>query len=196
MRPRDSSSVPPPLEVEVQLQHSTVENDSKSESGAQLPLAIDNLESHILIRGPRMEAEDDALIGVSLLNVILWSDGFVDQIWVEDVELVALHNLRWRVVMVIVRLVVLVPLEARLDAVEESRLTRLVLVLPVIVAIEPHLPVPRVAAIESSFILPHALGKLGCEEVILSRAANTAASDMFGFRDSLWESEQVIAATP
>jgi len=39
----------------------------------------------------------------------------VDEVWVEDVELVALHHLGGRVVGVVVRLVVLVPLVAGVD---------------------------------------------------------------------------------
>ena len=54
----------------------------------------------------------------------------VDEIRVEDVELVALNNLGGRVVMVIVRLVVLVPLVARVDPVEVLGLARPVLVMP------------------------------------------------------------------
>lgn len=46
------------------------------------------------------------------------------------IEAVALHDLGRRVVEVVMRLVVLVPLEARLHAVEVSRLARLVLVRP------------------------------------------------------------------
>lgn len=55
---------------------------------------------------------------------------FVDEIRVEDVELVALDDLGRRVVMVIVRLVVLVPLVACVDPVEVLGLARPVLVMP------------------------------------------------------------------
>ena len=46
---------------------------------------------------------------------------FVVKVGVEDVELVALHNLWRRVVEVVVGLVVLVPLKTRVDAIEISR---------------------------------------------------------------------------
>ena len=50
--------------------------------------------------------------------------------WVENVNLVALHNLRGRVVVVIVRRIVLVPLVSGLDAVEVPRFSRSELVIP------------------------------------------------------------------
>ena len=42
----------------------------------------------------------------------------VDEVGVEDVELVALHDLRWRVVEVVVSLVILVPLEPSVHSVK------------------------------------------------------------------------------
>ena len=50
--------------------------------------------------------------------------------WVENVNLVALHNLWGRVVVVIVRRIVLVPLVSSLDAVEVPRFSRSELVIP------------------------------------------------------------------
>ena len=52
------------------------------------------------------------------------STNLVDEVRIEDVKLVALHNL-WRgIVDVVVGLVVLVPLEAGVNAVEVARLPR------------------------------------------------------------------------
>ena len=55
---------------------------------------------------------------------------FIDQVRKKDVELVALHDLGGGVVVVVVRLVVLVPLVARVNAVEVLGLARAVLVVP------------------------------------------------------------------
>lgn len=54
----------------------------------------------------------------------------IDEVGVENVELVALDNFWWRVVMIIVRLVVLVPLVPHLHPVEVPRLARSVLAGP------------------------------------------------------------------
>ena len=54
----------------------------------------------------------------------------VYQIRVEDVELVPLNDLRRRVVVIIVRLVILVPLVTRVNSVEVLRFSWPVLVMP------------------------------------------------------------------
>ena len=51
---------------------------------------------------------------------ILWSYSFLDQIWIEYVEFVALHDFRWRIVNVIMGLVVFIPLEASVYTVKVS----------------------------------------------------------------------------
>ena len=47
---------------------------------------------------------------------VLWSRVLVNKIRVKYVEFVALHNLGWRVVHVVVSLVVFVPLKASVDS--------------------------------------------------------------------------------
>jgi hypothetical protein len=69
------------------------------------------------------------------------------------VELVALDHLGRRILLVVVCLVVLVPLEARVHAVEEARLTRPVLVLP------PIRLGRNVAARQTSYLCPRSLYK-------------------------------------
>lgn len=54
----------------------------------------------------------------------------VDQIRIEDIKLVTLHDLRRRIVHVVMRLIVLVPFETGVHAVEITRLTRSVFVGP------------------------------------------------------------------
>ena len=44
--------------------------------------------------------------------------GLVDKIWIKHIELVALHNLWWRVIVIIVSLIVLVPFVASVHAIE------------------------------------------------------------------------------
>ena len=48
------------------------------------------------------------------LQHVSWCSASVDQIWVEDVELVALHNFRRWIIRVVVHLIVLIPFVALL----------------------------------------------------------------------------------
>ena len=50
--------------------------------------------------------------------------GLVNEVWIENVKLVSLDDLGWRVVNVVVSLVVLVPLEPGVHAIEVARFTR------------------------------------------------------------------------
>ena len=78
-----------------------------------------------------MEVQDRKVRVVrACLQEVLGRGALTDEVWLEDAEFVALHNLGWRVVEVIMRLVIFVPLEARVHAVEEARLARPVLVGP------------------------------------------------------------------
>jgi hypothetical protein len=44
-----------------------------------------------------------------LLQVKLGRFGFVDEIWIENVEFIALNRLWWWIIVVVMRLIVLVP---------------------------------------------------------------------------------------
>lgn len=110
--------------------------------GAVIPFFVDDAESNVLIRRTGDEADQACVVfaggrkrlaslpAVFALNLEGWGFGNVDEIWVEKVEAVALHDLWWRVVVVVVSLVVLVPFVAQLNSVEVSRLAGLVLVGP------------------------------------------------------------------
>lgn len=89
---------------------------------------------------------------------------FVDKIRVEDVELVALYNLRRRIVHVVVGLIVFVPLEAGVHAIEITRLTRSILVGP-----EINLRLQRRLDAELRFVRAHALARLPMHRLLLAR---------------------------
>jgi hypothetical protein len=59
-----------------------------------------------------------------------WSLYLVNKVWVKDIEFVSLHNLRRRVVMIIVSLVVFVPLISGVNTIEILGLSWSVLVMP------------------------------------------------------------------
>ncbi len=67
---------------------------------------------------------DEVLVVTAYCQRIRWRARLVNQIGVEDVELVSLHNLGRRVVEVVVGLVVFVPFEASMDAIEVAWLSR------------------------------------------------------------------------
>ena len=81
--------------------------------------------------------EDHAVLLLYLFAGIGGRLVLVDEVWVEYVELVALDHFGRGVVMIIVRLVVFVPLVARVHAVEVLGLARPVLLIP---PIHLHMP--------------------------------------------------------
>lgn len=92
---------------------------------------------------------------------ILWRGALVDQVRVENVKLVTLDDLGWRVVEVVMRLVVLVPLEACVDPVEEAGFSGTVFVRP-----QVHFPRDGKLYAELGLIVAHALSGTPHEGVL------------------------------
>mmetsp|Transcript_77917 Transcript_77917/g.138033 ORF Transcript_77917/g.138033 Transcript_77917/m.138033 type:complete len:476 (+) Transcript_77917:282-1709(+) len=133
-----------------------------------------------------MESQSARLIGTVLFKIVIWRLCLVNKIRVEDVKLVALNNLGWRIVMVIVCLVVLVPLVACLDTVEKSWLPRLVLIFPLIAAgrhCDLSMDIVTGAfshGIEGYLILSHAFSALLLEQFIVATSIDTSISSAAG----------------
>mmetsp|Transcript_5526 Transcript_5526/g.11454 ORF Transcript_5526/g.11454 Transcript_5526/m.11454 type:complete len:344 (+) Transcript_5526:387-1418(+) len=89
----------------------------------------------------------------------------VDHVRIKYVELVALHHLRRRIVVVVVRLVILVPLVAGVYTIEVLRLARTILIVP-----PSHFLLQRHLERELRFTLLHALVRLLVEQLASSRA--------------------------
>uniref|UniRef100_A0A672UIP1 Uncharacterized protein n=1 Tax=Strigops habroptila TaxID=2489341 RepID=A0A672UIP1_STRHB len=161
-RSSPSSAVAVPLEVEPELEDPVGKLAAEAMPVGILPLAVDNLEGDVLVGRPGVEAQDGkVLVVLTGLQEVLGRRALVDQVGVEDVELVALHDLGRRVVKVVVGLVVLVPLEARVHPVEEAGLTGPVLVSPeVSFACKGHLHA------ELCLVCTHSLLSLTEEDVI------------------------------
>ena len=115
------SAVSVALEVEPQLEDIVVELASESSLIAVLPLLVDNLEGDVLVWRPRRHPQNTVLSVLHRQQLELRRGSLVYQVRVENVELVSLHNLGWRVVEVVVSLVVFVPLEPGVNSVEISR---------------------------------------------------------------------------
>ena len=97
----------------MQRQNTPIERTFEPVPLRHLPLTIDNCESKIPIRRTSLESYDQHVVFMrSCIQEILRRLRFVEQIWIENVEFVALDYFwRW-VLAVVVDLVVLVPFEA------------------------------------------------------------------------------------
>lgn len=91
---------------------------------------------------------------------VLWRGALVDQIRVKDVELVTLDDLGRGVVEVVMGLVVFVPLESRVDPVEEARFPGTVFVRP-----QVHFPCDGNLHAELGLVVAHALSGSAHEDV-------------------------------
>lgn len=96
-----------------------------------LPLLMNDGECNIFIWWPGLE-DDGSDIGIGFVfdDDISRGFGFVDQIWIEDIELVSLDGLGRRIISIVVCLIILVPLVARVHSIDILRLARPVLVVP------------------------------------------------------------------
>jgi hypothetical protein len=84
-----SATVEDAAEVEVEVQHATLEGALVAVLVGILPLLADDLEGDVFVRRARREA-DDAVVGVRLaLDLVRGRFARVDEIRVEDVELYA-----------------------------------------------------------------------------------------------------------
>lgn len=127
----DLTAVTITLEMKPQLHDIIVKLTAKSFLVGILPLAIDDLESDVFVRRSSAEAQNSEIPVVSArCNRILRCRIFVDQIRIEDVEFVALNDFRRRIIHVVMRLVVLVPFEPSVDAIEVARFARSVFIRP------------------------------------------------------------------
>lgn len=60
----------------------------------ELPFAIDNAERDVLVWRPSGEPQQDRVVVSGLANNFVGRcDGFVDEVGVEDIEFVTLHDL-------------------------------------------------------------------------------------------------------
>ena len=110
-----------PFEVEMKLEDAAVEGSLEAVTLWHLPLLVHNGESYVFIGDSGTETNSERVGGAIWLQKELRRASLVSQVRVEDVELVSLHNFRRWILRIIVGLIVLVPLIALLDTVEETR---------------------------------------------------------------------------
>uniref|UniRef100_A0A8V1AF54 Uncharacterized protein n=1 Tax=Gallus gallus TaxID=9031 RepID=A0A8V1AF54_CHICK len=157
-----SPAVAVPLEVEPQLEDTVGKLAAEAVAVGIFPFPVDDLKGDVLIGRPGVEAQDgEVLVVLAGLQEVLRSGAFVDEVGVEDVEFVTLHDFGRGVIEVVVGLVVFVPLEARVHAVEEARFAG-----PVFVGPEVRLARQRHLHAELRLVCSHALLGLAEEDVV------------------------------
>jgi len=77
-----------------------------------------------------MKSNDQGVRSVPLFHEELGSFGFVKEVGIEHIELIALNNFGWGVVLIVVSLIVLIPLKTSEDTVEKLGFSRLELIFP------------------------------------------------------------------
>jgi hypothetical protein len=103
------AAIAPALEVDVELEDATFKHAFEAALLLVFPLAVHNFERYVFVWSTRSESKNDKVGRVGLLKNKTRCLKAIDEIRIEDVELVALNRLRRRIVMIVVRLVVLVP---------------------------------------------------------------------------------------
>jgi len=107
------------------LENATIEATFKAMFFLHFPLSVDYRKCYVFVWGTSVKSNSQSICGPILLQKELGSSSFVRQIWEENVEFVSLDLLWRRVFRIIVRLVILVPLVALLDTIEESWFSKL-----------------------------------------------------------------------
>lgn len=126
-----SAPVTVAFEVEPELEDAVGKLAAEAMPVRVFPLSVDYLEGNIFVGRSSMEAQGGKILVVwASFQKIFWGGAFVNQVRVEDIKLVTLHNLGRGVVKIVVGLVILVPLKSGVHSIEETRLARTVLVSP------------------------------------------------------------------
>lgn len=129
--PNFLSPIPIPFKVEPKLKNVIMKLAPEPSFIRILPFPINNFESNVLIGRASMEPQNGKILIIRTRSQVIFRRCvLVDQIWIEDIELVSLYDLGWRVVHVVMCLIVFVPLESRVNPVEIPRFPRSILVRP------------------------------------------------------------------
>lgn len=92
-------SVKVALEVDVDLQDSSVKAAPKSSLVTVFPFLVHNRKRKIFVWGTRREEQDTGVVvALGFDKLVRGCLGLVDEIWIENVEFVALYDLGRRIV--------------------------------------------------------------------------------------------------
>jgi hypothetical protein len=118
------------FERKVQIKNSSIKHAFEAMPLAHLPLLIYYLKCNIFIRGSSIKSNHESIRCVRGLQEVLRCFCLINQIWIENVELIALNRFGRRIIDIIMSLIVLVPLIASLNCVEETWFSWLVFIFP------------------------------------------------------------------
>lgn len=124
------------LEVEIKMKDSSVEDALEAVSDVEVPSSPHDFERDIFIRWSSMEPQDAEVLLLRWMQCVIWSFGSIDQVWIEDIETVAVDDPRRKIFDVVVPLVVLGPLVAQFDSIVVVGLSRLVSICPVVALLQ------------------------------------------------------------
>ncbi len=109
----------------MKLQNSTVKRAFEPMTFTHLPFSVYDLKCNILVRCSCFKSYDQRIfVFIALLQIKLRRFSFVEQLWIKNVELIPLDNLRRRIISIIMNLIVLVPLKPLLHTVVVTRFSR------------------------------------------------------------------------
>jgi hypothetical protein len=120
------------FEVKMQLENATIELAFKAISVRIFPGSIHDLEGNVFIRRACNKPQQNRLFPTLriLLDTVRRRLLFINEVGIENIKLVALNNLGWRVVDIVMCLVVFVPVITCIDTIVVAGATGAVLVLP------------------------------------------------------------------
>lgn len=127
-----SSSVSVSFEVEVEGEDTSAEEASESRFVSIIPFFIEDFKGEVFVGSTSRELDDAVIWVLGRFEEVLGSLALIDELRVEDVELIALDVLGWRIIRVVMHLVVLVPIESLFDTVEVARLLGLIPARPLV----------------------------------------------------------------
>ena len=106
-----SSPVVIALKMKPELEDSFLVRATESLLVPEFPLAFNDLEGNVLVRGTCVESKNfKGWLSWHILKCERWRRGFINEIGVKYIEFVSLHNLWGRVLRIVVGLIVLIPL--------------------------------------------------------------------------------------
>ena len=124
------SSIPMCLEVEVEGQNTSFKWALKAALSGLIPLSINDLKCDVFVRGTSAEAKNAKVVRLCRLKDVFRRFCRVDKVGIEDIEFIPLHSLWWRIIMIIVSLIVLIPIITSFNTIEVTRLAGTIFFLP------------------------------------------------------------------
>ena len=125
-----SPPVPMTRKIEIQRQNPSLKRTPITPLPTPVPLPINNLKRHILIRRPRLKPNDTKLLPLRRLQHKLWCFSLINKIRIKNIKFVPLNGFGRGIVVVVMCLVVFIPIVSRLNPVEIAGFAGMVFLRP------------------------------------------------------------------